>query len=65
MKLIYSRVRNVSTAGEMLEASSLVACARTIIALPVMDRTLANLPPKLGHRGNHRASRRSKAGRWN
>ena len=59
MKLIYwSCVRNVSVAGEMLEASSLVACARTIIAVPLMARMLADLPPKLGRRGNHRASRR-------
>ena len=58
MKLIYwSCVRNVSVAGEMLEASSLVACARTIIAVPLMARMLADLPPKLGRRGNHRASR--------
>ena len=55
MKLNLCRcVRNVSTgrASAMLEDSSLVASARTIIATPVMDRTLANLPPKFGHRGN-------------
>jgi hypothetical protein len=61
MKLIYC---NVSTASAMLEASSLGTCARTIIAMRVMARTLTNLPRKFGHRGNHRASRRGKAGRW-
>ena len=55
---------DVSTASAMLEASSFVACTRTIIATPVVDRTLANLPPKFGHRGNHRANRSGKAGRW-
>jgi hypothetical protein len=35
------------------------------IARRMCKDDLADLPPKLGRRGNHRASRRSKARRWN